>query len=187
LALAEPLILAGDDEVTETFIEIRDKSSGNRIVTVIEVLSPTNKWPGPGQDQYLQKRKELRAGQVNLVEIDLLRAGPRPFPFAEGRLTPEYQTTYHAWVRRAANDNIEVYRISLREPLPPIRIPLRRSDKDVTLELQPLIEQCYANGDYESDLDYQLDPDPPLERADARWTDALLRKAGVRKRGRKRR
>src|SRR5262249_50347947 len=40
LALAEPLILTGDDEVTETFIEIRDKSSGNRIVTVIEVLSP---------------------------------------------------------------------------------------------------------------------------------------------------
>jgi hypothetical protein len=34
-------------------------------------------------------------------------------------------------------------------------------------------------------MDYRKDPDPPLEGQEARWTDALLRGAGLR--GRRRR
>ena len=86
-----------------------------------------------------------------------------------------------AWARRAANDNLEIYRIALNMPLPAIRIPLRASDDDVPLQLQPLIEQCYANGDYDGDLDYARELDPALNGADKRWADALLRKAGRRK------
>src|SRR5579871_4101971 len=42
LMAAEPLILQIDEEVTEGYIEIRDASSGHRVVTVIEVLSLAN-------------------------------------------------------------------------------------------------------------------------------------------------
>src|SRR5947208_12609947 len=49
LALAEPLIVLTDEETTQGFIEIRDASSGHRVVTVIEFLSPANKVPGQGQ------------------------------------------------------------------------------------------------------------------------------------------
>jgi hypothetical protein len=56
--------------------------SGNRIVTVIEFLSPTNKVRGPGQDEYLKKQSELRQGGVNLVEIDLVRSGDARFGVA---------------------------------------------------------------------------------------------------------
>lgn len=187
VAVAEPFVIPADDPVTEGFIEIRDKSSGNRVVTVIEVLSATNKLPGPARNEYLKKRDERRAGQVNLVEIDLLRTGTRPFPFDAHRLPSQYRTPYHAWIRRASTDDLEVYRISLREPLPAIRIPLRSTDKDVVLELQPLIEKCYLNGGYGTDLDYARPPSPPLTGATARWADALLRKAGIRKRRAKRR
>src|SRR5205823_11052594 len=80
LPVAEPLVMEVDDPATQGFIEIRDLRSGGRVVTVIEVLSPSNKVPGPGQGGYLQKRRELHEGAVSLVEIDLLRAGQRMLP-----------------------------------------------------------------------------------------------------------
>jgi hypothetical protein len=185
LAVAEPLIVLTDEEVTQGFIEIRDASSGHRVVTVIEVLSPANKVPGQGQEKYLQKRQELREGQVSLVEIDLVRAGKRPLPVPLGTLPPSFRTTYQVWVRRGWEAiKIEIYRVPLRERLPVIRIPLRQTDADVPLDLQALIDECYRNGDYEDDLHYHLDPQPPLDPDDARWADALLRKAGRRSRPR---
>lgn len=181
--LAEPLIVEMDcEDAVENFVEIRDAASGHKLVTVIEVLSLSNKLPGPSRDKYLQKRDELRLSRVNLVEIDLLRAGPRPFPFHADLLPADHRTPYHAWVARGtAAGKSEVYRIPLAERLPVLRIPLRPNDKDVPLDLQMLIEQCYQNGAYDKDLDYQRDPDPPLAGPDQRWADALLRRAGRRK------
>jgi hypothetical protein len=187
-ALAAPLIVEKETEVTDRFIEIRDASSGHKLVTVIEILSPSNKYAGPARDQYLEKRWELDKGRVGLVEIDLLRAGPRPFPFHADLLPADYLTPYHAWVCRGWVPNkAEVYRMPLQERLPAIAIPLRQTDKDVALDLQALIDECYRNGRYENDLDYQHDPDPPLTTPHARWADSLLRKARHRKRNKRRR
>jgi hypothetical protein len=72
-----------------------------------------------------------------------------------------------------------MYRLSLRERLPAIWIPLRASDADVSLDLQSLVEKSYADGDYE-DIDYRCDPDPPLSSDDAAWADELLKTAGLR-------
>jgi hypothetical protein len=183
-----PLVVTLDDPVTEGYIEIRDARSGMHVVTVIEVLSPTNKIPGEGQAQYLQKRRELRRGCVSLVEIDLVRAGKRQLLFPPERLPQEYRTPYLMCVHRGWQlAEVEVYRVPLSEPLPAIKIPLRQTDPDVLLELQPLIEQCYRNGGYEDDIDYRAGPDPPLEKTDARRADALLRQAGLRGRKARRR
>src|SRR5262249_31630353 len=47
VAVAEPLLVDLEPEsVTEPFLEIIDRESGNRVVTVIEFLSPSNKSPG---------------------------------------------------------------------------------------------------------------------------------------------
>ncbi len=181
LAVAEPLIVLTDEEVTQGFIEIRDASSGHRVVTVIEVLSPANKIPGEGQRKYLQKRQELRDGRVSLVEIDLTRAGGRPLPVPLGNLPSSFRTTYQVWVRRGWELlKVEIYRAPLEERLPVIRIPLRQTDADVVLDLQALIDECYRNGDYEEDINYQVDPQPPLDPDDARWVNTLLRKSGRR-------
>ena len=64
-----------DEPVTETYLKIVDATSGNRIITAIEFLSPTNKLPGDGNDMYIRKQREYRAAGVNQVEIDLTRAG----------------------------------------------------------------------------------------------------------------
>jgi hypothetical protein len=179
----EPLIVALDEPLTERFIEIRDASQGHRVVSVIEVVSPSNKRPGKSQDEYLRKQQELWQGHISLVEIDLLRSGQRLLPFPFESLPVEHQTPYGVCVTRGWKlKQVEFYPISLREPLPTIRIPLRQSDTDAPLDLQKLIEQCYDNALYADDIDYREAPEPALATDDAEWADALLRRQGKRSR-----
>jgi hypothetical protein len=181
VAVAEPIrIHCGAESATETYIEVIDSGTGQRVVTVIEFLSHTNKFPGEGQDQYRQKQKELARGKVSLVEIDLLRAGERVLSVPTAQIPKDQRTTYQICVRRGWKWEIaEVFRAPLRERLPIIRIPLRGQDADVQLDLQVLIEQAYRNGRYHS-IDYRVPPEPPLQDAEAAWADQLLRQAGKR-------
>ena len=182
-ALAEPLVIyVSDEAVTESFIEIIDVGSGRHVVTVIEVLSLANKLPGEGQELYRRKQREIRDGRVNLVEIDLLRAGDRVLAVGASRIPASHRTLYQVCVYRAvaALPCYEIYRVPLRERLPTIRLPLRATDPDVPLDLQAVIDQCYRNGGYDEDIDYTMEADPPLDVEDTRWVDTLLREAGRR-------
>jgi len=178
VAIAEPLIIPCE-ALTEGFIKIIDTRSGNHVVTVIEVLSPANKSGGNGMREYLQKQQEILSSDTNLVEIDLLRAGRRVTSVALDDLPPTHRTPYHVCVRRAENVRFEFYRVPLRERLPIIRIPLRPTDQDITLDLQALVNQAYRLGRYD-DIDYRNEPEPALDAEDAKWADALLRKQGLR-------
>jgi hypothetical protein len=182
-AVAEPVVIRLTDEpVTEHFIEILDISTGRRLVTVIEVLSPSNKRPGPGQEQYLEKQQELLGGRVSLVEIDLLRAGRRVYSVPPTSIPLSHRTPYQVVVRRGWDLlSAEVYAVPLRQRLPTIKVPLRQSDGDVTLDLQAVLEQGYRNGGYDNSIDYEADPVPPLPPDDADWAATLLRRAGLRR------
>ena len=72
-ALSVPLL---DIEVRLATVEIRD-TAYNRLVTSIEILSPVNKRE-PGLSKYRDKRRQLHAADVHILEIDLLRRGQRP-------------------------------------------------------------------------------------------------------------
>ena len=172
--------LEQDEPVRQGFIEIIDIKSGRRVVTVIEILSPSNKLPGPGRELYLKKQDELRAGGVSLVEIDLIRTGTRVLACPFDRIPEGHRTPYAACARRGWKPfEIEYYRIPLRERLPAIRIPLRRDDRDVALDLQAVLDRCYEEGRYD-DIDYREEPEPPLGSDDTRWAEALLREQGRR-------
>src|SRR5271165_6036506 len=69
------------------YLEVRDRQ-GRELVTVIELLSPSNKRPGNDREAYLAKRRELLRSPAHLVEIDLLRGWP-PMP-QEGRPACDY-------------------------------------------------------------------------------------------------
>ena len=61
-------------EYREPFLEIRQADSERKLVTGIEVLSPTNKRHGTkGWRLYCRKRLAYLSGYANFVEIDLLR------------------------------------------------------------------------------------------------------------------
>jgi hypothetical protein len=184
LAVAEPLLVETEAEpTTETFLEIIDRESGNRVVTVIEFLSPSNKSPGPNREMYLRKQREIYSSEANLVEIDLNRFGTHALAFPLAHLKPHCRTAYMSCVRRATRRGIaEVYLMPLWERLPAVKIPLRPNDLDVPLELQALVEQCYRNGAYEGTLNYAIEPDPPLFGADKEWAGEWLHEKGLRPR-----
>lgn len=178
---AEPLIVPMQTE-PETLREVHilDRSRGDRLVTAIEFLSPSNKRHAAGRAAYVKKQQAFLEGGVNLVEIDLLRSGPYVLAVPVQNVPDDYLAPYRICVVRAAHaERAEVYRVSLRELLPAIRIPLRENDPDAYLPLQNLIDQAYENGQYD-DIDYAADPAPPLSPSDAEWADTLLKEQGRR-------
>jgi hypothetical protein len=64
------------DTESLSHLEIRDRDS-HELITVVELLSPSNKYAGPDREQYLAKARQLQRSWVHFVEIDLLRGGPR--------------------------------------------------------------------------------------------------------------
>ncbi len=179
VTLAEPLEVPFLEPETQGFLEIVETRPERRVITVLEVLSPSNKYAGHGRDLYRQKQRDLMEGCVSLVEIDLLRAGPHVLQVPLGRIPPSHRTPYKVCVHRGWKASAEIYRVPLREPLPAIRVPLREGDADVPLNLQALITQVYRNGRYD-DIDYTVPPVPPLAPEDEAWADELLRQAGKR-------
>ena len=152
-------------------VEVRDRND-DRLVTVIELLSPTNK-VDDGRAVYLNKRQNYLLSGVNLVEIDLLRAG-RPMP-----MSPPPSTPYYALVARPGDEGVhDLWPVRLRETLPIIPIPLSKGDADVPLELQSLADAVYDEAGYGERL-YDRELEPPLSSDDAAWAAGLLREAGV--------
>jgi hypothetical protein len=179
-AVAEPIVLEfQSEEHTEAFITILDVH-GNELVTVIEFLSPSNKLPGFARDQYRRKREELVASKINIVEVDLVRAGRWRELLMPTIAPARLESVYRVVTRRVhPKARVELYLISLRDRLPLIPVPLREGEKDVVLDLQPLVDQAYVNGRYDRTR-YDVPCDPPLEPEDAVWAEALLRAAGRR-------
>ena len=183
VALAEPIMVDAQPEpIVETFLQIIDRASGNRVVTVIEILSPSNKFHGPNRELYLRKQREVCNSDCNLVEINLNRYGLHTLAFPLDHLRARFRTPYMTSVRRVTRPIMaEVYRMPLSQRLPIIKVPLRADDADVPLDLQALVDQCYRNGAYEGTLNYTIETEPPLMDADRTWAAKHLRELGLRK------
>lgn len=127
--------------------------------------SPSN---GADRIDYLKKRREFFASGVHVVEIDLLRDGPR-LPFSDA---PDCD--YLVAVSRAEErPRVGLWPIRLRDPLPEIPIPLRAPDPDAKLDLQKVLNTVYDSARYEPLL-YQGTPQPPLPPEDAQWARQYL-------------
>lgn len=155
------------------FLKIIDSKS-RRLVTVIELLSPSNKRVGPDREAYLSKRIDYLTAGVNVVEIDLLRGGVR-LPL--GQPFPE-SSHYYILVARAAQwPNADAWFFSVREPFPIVPVPLLSGDADCSLNLRECLDRAFEEGRYAEELVYNLPPDPPLNSTDSDWANALLRSA----------
>jgi hypothetical protein len=146
-------------------------------VTVIEVVSPSNKYSGPGRDSYLDKQREVRGSHTHLVEIDLLRSGPHVLAAPEIYARQHGPYDYLVSICRAAGarNRFALHRWMLHERLPRIRIPLARGDTDVVLDLQAVLEKTYEIGAFADRLPYARPCHPPLTPAQQAWADERLR------------
>lgn len=173
-AIAEPvtLTLPMPAEHREAYLTIR-LAKPRRVVTVIEVLSPTNKnLRTTGREVYLSKRDGVLECKTHLVELDLLRGGER-LPTVQ----PLPEADYYAFVSRGnRRPQVDVYPWSLRQPMPAIPIPLEPEDPDVVLDLQAVFNAVYDRAGYDYSLDYEGQVEPPLADADAQWAKGLLAK-----------
>ena len=156
-------------------LKLVHRSSG-QVVTVIELLSPSNKKAGEkGLDAYLNKRTEFLYSHCNIVELDLLRGGRR-LPMV-GRLP---RGDYFAFVGRVGRKPMcHVQGWSWRAPLPTISIPLLPEDAEVPLNLQEIFRATYDASLYDRRLPYKLPLVPPLSPADTAWTTELLQSIAI--------
>jgi hypothetical protein len=160
-ALHRPLAVADTIKRKHRWLTIRDTQS-REVVTVLEVLSPSNK-RGEDRGQYLRKRRHLLRSAAHFVEIDLLRGGER-MPLDDA---PD--SDYRLLVSRQPDrPEVQVWPVGLRDVLPVIPVPLRTGEPDVTLDLKPILDAVYDGGVYHNRV-YASPPDPPLAPADADW------------------
>lgn len=173
----EPAVVEVPDmEIREPYIEILDREAGMRVVTVIELVSPSNKYAGTGRVAYVTKQQEVRYSTTHLVEIDLLRYGPHVLAVSEAQVRGRFAYDYLISVNRATEprSRFEVYPRTVRQPLPRIRVPLAGDDPDVKLDIRAALEQAYEAGSYGERIDYHAPCEPPLERDDQTWADELI-------------
>ena len=160
-------------EFRESFIEIREVRPERRLVTCVEVLSPSNKRRGTeGWDLYLRKRQSFFEGSANFIEIDLLRRGERMPMWDDWPDAPYYLLVCREHEAPFCN----VWTGYSDRRLPTIPVPLARPDPDLTLDLQPLIDEVYALSRYDQDIDYRHPPDALLSNEEAAWLSSRLRR-----------
>lgn len=164
-------------EIREPYIEILDREAELPVVTVIELVSPTNKYAGPGREAYLAKQREILASTTHLVEIDLLRYGPHVLAVSETQVGGRFRYDYLVSVNRSKGTRscFEVYPRTVRQPLPRVRTPLAGHDPDVPLDLRTALEHAYEAGGYGQRINYLEACEPPLTRADQAWADERIR------------
>lgn len=161
-------------EFREGYLEIREVVT-KEVVTVIEILSPTNKRPGKGREAYEEKRREVLGSRTHLVEIDLLRGG-EPMPVS-GSVQGNYRILVSRGDRRP---RAELYAFNLQDAIPTFSLPLRSPDVEPTIDLHSLLDLAYDRAGYSVVIDYNRGTLPALSEADATWVDSLLRQKGSR-------
>jgi hypothetical protein len=182
VAVAEPIrLLVNAEPVSQGHLEIRDLRDGRRLVTAIEVFSPTNKRGRLGRAEYVRKRNAYFRAGANVVELDLLRAGRHLVAVSLDSLREQDITPYKCCVRRAAADGapatVEYYPIPLRSRLPRVRLPLRPADADGIVDLQRPIDVVYARRRLGEQIDYNRPPTPRLSPVDAEWAAECIASA----------
>jgi hypothetical protein len=174
------------DPIQHHYVEILDAGRGHKLVTLIEIVSPSNKHPGPDRRAYQAKQYEILSSEANLIELDLLRSGQRLLPYPElaavvDSLTPDYLVLLNrSRLRQDLWMDYTLYPVRLPESLPCIPAPLAGADPDVLLDLQVAVNRVYREGPYRRAIDYTKPPEPPLAEAAAMWANQRLQAAGWR-------
>jgi hypothetical protein len=171
LSLATPVVVEVPElEVREHYVEVLDRYRDQKVVTVIEVISPSNKEAGPGRESYREKQREVLSSECHLVEINLLRRGAHVLSVPEVQTATarpyDYLICVNRWPWRR---RFELYGCQLRQRLPCFGLPLVEPDKDAPLDLQDALERVYEGGAYAVRVKYEEPCKPPLPEADQQW------------------
>ena len=154
-------------EVRVTWLRIETVPE-RELVTIVEVLSPTNKAPGRERQRYIRKRDVIIAGGVNLVEIDLLRRWA-PMPLETAPPASDYRILVcRGWERPDAL----LYPFSVQQPIPRFTLPLLPEDKPPDVDLGPIVNTLHQTARYGQITRYQNPPpEPEFEPETQQWVE----------------
>lgn len=180
-------LVVPSEEAQHRFVEVRDPRRRHRLVTLIEIVSPSNKRRGVDRQEYLRKHGEVYDSDASIIELDLLRGGERILhsihiinAVEERQPPPDYVVLINRAWRRTEEVYCQVFPIALREMLPVILVPLREGEAEVPLDLQYVFNHVYDRGPYlRGAVDYTEPPNPPLRAENAAWAAQLLRERGI--------
>ena len=169
--MVRPVTISSVDdlEIREGHIEIL-RAPNHELVTSIELLSPANK-VGEGAGVYRDKRRALVARGIHVVEIDILLHGPRT-ELAKPLPPGDYFAMTFRGDRRP---DVDVYSWGVRDPLPPIPIPLKGPKESVNLLLADAFASAFDRGKLDRKIDYGAGYAPPLNASDRAWAESILR------------
>lgn len=156
----------------EEYIEVRQRTD-NRLVTLIDVVSPINKTRSEGRNAYLDSRRQARNQNASVVEIDLVLQGQPLLDYSREGL-PEWD--YAITVTRCTQpERYEIYTTTLQKRLPRFKVPLAADDRDTVLDLQATFARCFDQGSFGSQIDYKRDPGLKMKDDDLKWLGEVLR------------
>jgi hypothetical protein len=161
----------------EEFIEVRQRTD-NRLITLVDVVSPSNKTTTGGRQAYLDKRKEAKNAGASLVEIDLVMQGQPMLDYSREGL-PDWDHAVTV-TRSTQPERYEIYTATLQKKLPKFRLPLAADDRDTVLDLQATFGRCFDQGNFATQVDYKRDPATRLSDDNRRWLDQLLKQQKLR-------
>jgi Protein of unknown function (DUF4058) len=168
----EVIVPVQEDAIEETFLTIRELP-GRKLITVIEVLSPTNKKTKEARAEYLEKRHNLIRSGVHLVEIDLLRSG-EPMPLVNTVPPSDYRILI---CRRGLSKRAVLHAFSWSVPIPLFSIPLSPGDAEPVLDLNSVLHGLMDRAGYDVVVNYDIPPEPPLRPEDETWAAAIIARA----------
>jgi hypothetical protein len=144
-----------------------------RLVTAIEMLSPSNK-TGEDRAEYLRRRDKFLTSATHLIEIDLLPRGRR-VPMRKPLPAAPYFVFVSRMERRPLTDT---WPIDLSDRLPSIPVPLLSPDSDVDMNLQAAMNSMYDAFGYDLELNYGAPPEMVLSPEQTSWAQRILQAAG---------
>lgn len=147
----------------EVFIEIHAHSdSDRRVLTVIELLSHTNKSAGRGREEYLSKQKALLASDIHLLELDLLRAGEHTLAASKGSIEARFGSYHYAASlhRGGYGRRFQAVGWTVQQEFPTVLVPLDETHPDLEIDLQPLFKRTYEECGFARMVNYELPPEP---------------------------
>ncbi len=166
-----PLRLRYADPVQRRQVTLRIvRREGEKVVAVVELLSPFNKRRGKGRNDYFDKRIAYFRSPVHLIEIDLLRNGEH-MPIEDSMPACDYVVMVSDARQRP---EVGVWPLSVRDSLPIIPIPLSYPDAPVMLDIGQALRTAYERARYDLRIHYDKPANPPLNKADTEWAKALI-------------
>ena len=139
------------------------------VITVVELLSPTNKRPGEGRRKYEAKRLAVLGSRTHLVEIDLIRPMSRCLSMATAttRITVSLSAAATAGLRPICMASTS----KIHPDLLPSTAPRRRG---AACDCGLFAACLYDRAGYDLSVDYRRDPVPAFQGEDAAWVVTLL-------------